>query len=269
MPLPRPSKGESEKDFVSRCAGNKTMNSEFPDSKQRVAVCHQIFKDAKRSDEEMETRSFDFEDFEIREEDGEGIFEGRAVVFDQKNSHGEIFERGAFKESLKTRGAKGIKMLFSHDRAQPIGKWEEIREDRTGLFVRGRLLMKLQKAQEAFLLMKEEILDGLSIGFRPVEESFNNDKGAFIVRKADLREISPVLIPSDSGALISKVRDATPEEVRTKTELEKVLRNAGFSRSFSQFVVSGWTPPALRNAEGDNLAESIRALATSLRGGKA
>lgn len=266
MPLPKPTKGESEKDFVARCAGNKTMNSEFPDSKQRVAVCHELFR-KKRSEDEMETRAFNFEDFEVREEDGEGVFEGRAVIFEKKNSHGEIFERGAFKEAIKTRGVKGIKMLFSHDRASPIGKWEEIREDRTGLFVRGRLLMKLQKAQEAFLLMKEDILDGLSIGFRPVEESFNNDKGAFIVRKADLREISPVLIPSDSGALISKVRDASPDEIRTERELEKALRDAGFSRAFSQYIVSGWTPPALRDAEG-GIAESIRTLTKSLRGEK-
>ena len=243
------------------------MNKDFPDNDQRVAVCGSIWRDSKKKrDLEMETRTatFELDDFEVREEDGEGIFEGLAAVFDKKNSHSEIFKRGAFKDSIKERGTKGIKMLFSHDRTLPIGKWTEIRENSKGLFVRGRLLLKLKKAEEAFLLMQEDILDGLSIGFRPVEESFDNDERAFIVRRADVREVSPVMIPSASDALITKVRDATPEDIRTERELEKVLRDAGFSRSLSQYIVSGWTPPALRDAEGGSLEESYQRLLQTL-----
>lgn len=40
MPIPNPNKGESQSKFISRCAGNKTMNKDFPDQKQRLAVCH-------------------------------------------------------------------------------------------------------------------------------------------------------------------------------------------------------------------------------------
>jgi len=39
MPLPTPNKGEERDDFVSRCMSNDTMKSEFPDQKQRLAVC--------------------------------------------------------------------------------------------------------------------------------------------------------------------------------------------------------------------------------------
>ena len=35
---------------------------------------------------------------------------------------------GAFAKSLKARGAGGIRMLFQHDPASPIGIWEEIRD---------------------------------------------------------------------------------------------------------------------------------------------
>ena len=213
-------------------------------------------------------RAFAFEDFELREGDGEGAFEGRAVTFGQKNSHSEIFKRGAFKESLEKRGAGKIKMLFSHDRTAPIGKWIEVRESRAGLMVRGQLLMKLPKAHEALLLMQEVILDGLSIGFRAQEEAFDSDENAFIVSKAEVREISPVLIPSDDGAAITKVRDASPDEIRTERELENVLRDAGFSRATSQYIVAGWTPPALRDAEGGNqLVDLIQGLTASLRKG--
>lgn len=40
MPLPKPNPGESKKDFLNRCMGNKAMNNEFPDKAQRYAVCN-------------------------------------------------------------------------------------------------------------------------------------------------------------------------------------------------------------------------------------
>lgn len=38
-PLPKPKKGESKNDFISRCMSNNAMEREFP-KKQRLAVCH-------------------------------------------------------------------------------------------------------------------------------------------------------------------------------------------------------------------------------------
>jgi hypothetical protein len=46
MPIPNPKKSEKEGDFVSRCMGDETMNKEFPDQKQRAAVCYSQFKKA-------------------------------------------------------------------------------------------------------------------------------------------------------------------------------------------------------------------------------
>lgn len=45
MPIPSPGKGESEDDFISRCVGNATMKKDFPDQKQRLAVCFDSFRD--------------------------------------------------------------------------------------------------------------------------------------------------------------------------------------------------------------------------------
>lgn len=49
MPIPKPKKGESQKDFISRCMSNDTMNDEYPDQKQRTAVCFQTWRDSKES----------------------------------------------------------------------------------------------------------------------------------------------------------------------------------------------------------------------------
>jgi len=40
MPLPKPRKGEERDAFISRCIGNDLMNKEYPDNKQRAAVCY-------------------------------------------------------------------------------------------------------------------------------------------------------------------------------------------------------------------------------------
>jgi len=40
MPLPKPCKGEKQGAFISRCMGNDLMNKEYPDNKQRAAICY-------------------------------------------------------------------------------------------------------------------------------------------------------------------------------------------------------------------------------------
>ena len=46
MPLVTPKKSEKQGEFVSRCMGDETMNKDFPDQKQRAAVCYSQFKKA-------------------------------------------------------------------------------------------------------------------------------------------------------------------------------------------------------------------------------
>jgi len=46
MPIPKPSKGESRESFISRC--NSAMAKEFPDAKQRNAVCFDAWRNSKK-----------------------------------------------------------------------------------------------------------------------------------------------------------------------------------------------------------------------------
>ena len=43
MPLPRPLKDEHASAFIQRCVRDSVTISEFPDIKQRVAVCQQQY----------------------------------------------------------------------------------------------------------------------------------------------------------------------------------------------------------------------------------
>lgn len=53
MPLPIPRDGEKQNDFISRCMSNDAMKKEFPDQKQRTAVCFQQFKRKKESIDDL------------------------------------------------------------------------------------------------------------------------------------------------------------------------------------------------------------------------
>lgn len=44
MPMPSPNKNENNKDFISRCMSNASMNQEYPDNRHRMAVCTQQTK---------------------------------------------------------------------------------------------------------------------------------------------------------------------------------------------------------------------------------
>ena len=39
MPIPKPELNEDSQKFVARCMGNETMKKDYPDNKQRIAIC--------------------------------------------------------------------------------------------------------------------------------------------------------------------------------------------------------------------------------------
>lgn len=47
MPLVKPKKYERKKKFISRCISSNKMEKEFPDKKQKIAVCFDIWREEK------------------------------------------------------------------------------------------------------------------------------------------------------------------------------------------------------------------------------
>jgi hypothetical protein len=45
MPLPSPRQGQTQDEFMQTCMSNENMKKEFPQNKQRVAVCMQKWRD--------------------------------------------------------------------------------------------------------------------------------------------------------------------------------------------------------------------------------
>lgn len=215
----------------------------------------------------METESFDVA-FELKDlNENKGEFEGHAAVFDTPDEYKDVFVAGAFKKSLRGRPASKIKMLRQHNHKSLIGVWKEIKEDKDGLFVKGQLLLDIQEAAETFALMKAGALDSMSTGFRTVVDQYDQKTQHRSLLEVRLFEISLVSIPAHADALVSAVKQFSPEDIRNSTDLEKALRDAGFSKSSSKFITAGWTPPAQRDVEGgnDELVRSIQDLAKSMR----
>lgn len=46
--MPSPKKGESKKKFLQRCMGDPESNKDFPDQKQRYAVCNSFWDQKKK-----------------------------------------------------------------------------------------------------------------------------------------------------------------------------------------------------------------------------
>jgi HK97 family phage prohead protease len=127
--------------------------------------------------------------------DADGRFSGYASVFGRLDDGGDIVMPGAFRKSLGLRGRHRVKMLFQHDPKEPIGTWEAIREDEQGLWVEGRLVPEVPRAEALRRLIARGAVDGLSIGFRTIKATRAGRDGHRRLWEVDLWEISIVTFP--------------------------------------------------------------------------
>jgi len=162
--------------------------------------------------------------FELKKEpDEDGSFEGYASVFGVVDQGMDVVERGAFRKTLGS--GKKVKMLWQHNRDQPIGVWDEIAEDERGLRVKGRLSKDVAKGREAMALLRMGALDGMSIGYRTVEAVPEANGRVRKLMEIDLFEVSLVTFPMNEAAVITDVKS-----IQTEREFEAFLRDAGYSR---------------------------------------
>lgn len=140
-----------------------------------------------------------------------GEFEGYGSVFGVKDSYADIVMPGAFLNSLNQWKEKESlpAMLWQHKMSEPIGIYTEMREDSTGLYVKGRLLIDDDPlSKRAHAHMKAGSLSGLSIGYILKDWEYDRNKDAFLLKEIDLWEVSLVTFPSNDEARVSDVKSA-------------------------------------------------------------
>jgi HK97 family phage prohead protease len=167
------------------------------------------------------------------------LIEGYGATYGNTDHANDVFEKGSFAEALQQHRKLGSKpaMLFGHDHQQPLGSWERVVEDSKGLFVRGRLALKVAKAREVFELLRAGAIH-LSVGFSPAQDGTKLDrKGVRHIFKVDrLAEISLVSMPANPMAKITGHKQERPT---CRKEFEHALRDmCGFSARESKRIAS-------------------------------
>ena len=151
--------------------------------------------------------------------------EGYASLFGLSDQGGDVVQAGAYATSLARMASKGgrVKMLWQHDPTQPIGVWDEVREDGMGLWVKGRILTDVARGREAAALIGAGAIDGLSIGYRTVR-SHKDKAGARHLSELELWEVSLVTFPMLPDARVGAKGD--DPEAATLRELAAVFDRA-------------------------------------------
>jgi hypothetical protein len=209
-------------------------------------------------------------------------FEGYAVVWGSKNTYSEVFQKGAFTRTLAEWRAKSARPSFylNHDWDLQIGVWLDMREDETGLFVRGEYLESAW-GDHALALVRKKICTGLSIGFvlddYEVENEQDWENRTVIVKEVTLYEVSQVERPSDKAAGVTAVRSIRAD--MSRRDIEDLLRSHGATRAAARAMASMWrpkdeardAPPPVDDADrrdaaaAEELIASLRSAATDNR----
>jgi uncharacterized protein len=156
---------------------------------------------------------------DIKSLDGQGRFAGYASVFEVLDNQQDIIHRGAFSRTLQRR-LDSVKLLWQHQQDEPIGTFDRMFEDERGLYVEGRLLLDVQRAREAYALLKAGAVGGLSIGYSPVRYQIDEENGVRHLSEVELWEISLVTFPANSAANITVVKGIEPMKSGTGRSLQ-------------------------------------------------
>jgi len=150
----------------------------------------------------MEVKAYELKESNVDMD--ERTFEGYASTWDE-DQVGDVIHRGAFIKSINEAfPAKRIKVLWQHD--DPLGMPVEMREDDYGLYVKGRI-SKTALGDEALELMRDGVVDRMSIGFMIPQGKFDfDDKGVRHIREVKLMEFSPIMFPANEAAIITGVK---------------------------------------------------------------
>lgn len=146
--------------------------------------------------------------FDIKAIQEDGTFEGWLSLYGVTDLVGDIVEPGAFTKNIQEHGTERV-LLWQHDPASPIGTID-LEERDEGLWVKGKLLLAVQKAREAYALIKAGVISGLSIGFRPIKKQMAD--GVRRLKEIELAEGSIVTFPALPTAQIEAVKALMAEK---------------------------------------------------------
>lgn len=173
----------------------------------------------------------------IKSAQSDGSFTGYAAVFGNVDLGSDIILPGAFKAMKKTRDGQ-VRIAMNHDLRMLAGK-ALCTQDEHGLHVSGQLTLGVSYVDDAYKLMKDGVLDGLSVGFdiRPGGSTWEERSGDYVrlISDAELWEFSLVPFGMNPEALVDSVKTAATN-IR---DFEAQLRGLGYSQREAKALASG------------------------------
>ena len=225
---------------------------------QAVAVCLSRWRSGKSLDgppeyEKGGEQKMFAQSIEIKELNPHtGEFAGWASVFDTEDAGGDTVRRGAFIASLEKRMPK---IYLEHETS--VGMLALAEERDKGLWVEGQP-DESSDGLNARAKLKSGALDALSIGFRTLTQK---ETGRFKrdLLEIDLYHVGIVAFGMHEEALVTSVKSL--DGVTDIRALEKILRDAGFSRKAAQRLCSpGYIANLTQGDPDDDAAQLVASL---------
>ena len=139
----------------------------------------------------------------VKQLDDTGMFEGYASVFGNTDSYGDVVDRGAFAKTIGDKAGR-FPILWQHNPDEPIGVSTGMVEDMHGLAVTGQLNLDTQRGREAYSLLRQGALQGLSIGYQTVNSVMDGKLRR--LTEVKLWEFSVVTFPANELANVTSVK---------------------------------------------------------------
>lgn len=148
-----------------------------------------------------------------------GQVKGYASVFGKVDWYDDVVQAGAFTKTIQERS--NVKVLWQHDPQCPIGKPTVMKEDAHGLYVEFDLNLETEKGREAYALLKQGAIDGISIGFETIKDEMDRNTGIRTIVEVRLWEFSVVTFPAQESAMVTDVRNMKDADVVALARYER------------------------------------------------
>ena len=152
------------------------------------------------------------------------------------DSAGDVVLASAWTNGLQRYKLNPI-LLFNHDYDKPIGKAISVEVvSGQGLKIKGLVIPEAD--DNVYHLVKKGVLSTFSVGFRVKDAEYDSTTGIFVIKEAELYEISIVSVPANQASTFS---------------LSKQLSSEEFTEFKASFLTTSPEEEANTQEEGENL----------------
>lgn len=151
---------------------------------------------------------------------------GYLSAFDNKDSDGDIIVKGAYAKSLNERKGE-IFFLNQHNWSQPHGKFDELKEDNTGLYFVSNPMIDTTYSMDALKLYEAGIIKEHSVGFITVKDEVKSD--ARYIKEIKLYEGSNVTLGANSQTPFTGFKSSLKDIDDQSKRILKALRDGTFT----------------------------------------